>query len=82
MPRLREGGVLAYVTCSPHLAETKAVVQRVLKHCPQLRQLPAGDLLADIAPELERLEGRSVAQLWPHRDGTDAMFISLFERVK
>jgi len=50
---VRPGGVVAYATCSPHLAETSGI-------------------LADVGVEPE-----TVIQLWPHRDGTDAMFCAI-----
>ena len=37
----KPGGVLAYVTCSPHLAETRVGVDRALKRHPELRELDA-----------------------------------------
>lgn len=74
---LRPGGLLAYVTCSPHLAETRAVVQRA----EGVVALDTRAVLQGIAPELELGGGDATwAQLWPHRNGTDAMFIQLFER--
>jgi len=71
---LRPGGVLAYVTCSPHLAETAVPVLDVLRRHPTLRQLDARELLPGV-PDLG--PGPSV-QLWPHRHGTDAMFLAVF----
>ncbi len=70
---LRPGGVLAYVTCSPHLAETAVPVLDVLRRHPALEQLDARPLLPGV-PELG--EGPAV-QLWPHRHGTDAMFLAV-----
>jgi 16S rRNA (cytosine967-C5)-methyltransferase len=70
---LRPGGVLAYVTCSPHLAETAVPVLDVLRRHPSLEQLDARPLLPGV-PDLG--PGPSV-QLWPHRHGTDAMHLSL-----
>lgn len=49
----RPGGVVAYATCSPLLAETRDVIAAV-----------------GVEPE-------SVMQLWPHTDGTDAMFCAV-----
>jgi 16S rRNA (cytosine967-C5)-methyltransferase len=63
---VRPGGVLGYVTCSPHLAETAAVVAGL--ELEDARPLFPG--LPDLGP------GPSV-QLWPHRHGTDAMFFAL-----
>ena len=71
---LRPGGLLAYVTCSPHLAETAVPVLDVLRRHPALRQLDARALLPGV-PDLGA--GPSV-QLWPHRHGTDAMFLAVF----
>ncbi|MGZ6804904.1 MAG: RsmB/NOP family class I SAM-dependent RNA methyltransferase, partial [Nocardioidaceae bacterium] len=42
---LRPGGVLAYVTCSPHLAETVVPVLDVLRRHPGLEQVDARPLL-------------------------------------
>lgn len=56
------GGLVAYVTCSPHRRETTAVVDQVLAHRPDVQR---------DSPDL---------QLWPHRDGTDAMFQALLRR--
>lgn len=57
----RPGGVCAYVTCSPHPAETAAIVADALK-----RQ---DDVVAE-----------EPVQLWPHLDGTDAMYRALFRK--
>ena len=65
------GGVVAYVTCSPHLAETREVVAA------------AGgvDLLtaADYLTEVPDAAVGDFVQLWPHRHGTDAMFLALLK---
>ncbi|MDX6210930.1 MAG: rRNA (cytosine967-C5)-methyltransferase [Frankiales bacterium] len=70
---VRPGGVVGYVTCSPHLAETRAVVADALKRTPGLEQLDVRPLL----PGVEGLGDGPHVQLWPHRHGTDAMFICL-----
>jgi 16S rRNA (cytosine967-C5)-methyltransferase len=70
---LRPGGVLAYVTCSPHLAETVVPILDVLRRHPGLQQLDARPLLPGV-PDLG--DGPAV-QLWPHRHGTDAMFLAV-----
>lgn len=75
---LAPGGVIAYVTCSPHLAETRVVVDRFLKRRPKMRELDARAVLESIAREpLHLAEANRSVQLWPHRNGTDAMFIAL-----
>jgi 16S rRNA (cytosine967-C5)-methyltransferase len=73
---LRPGGVLAYVTCSPHLAETRVPVLDVLRRHPDLQQLDARALL----PAVPDLGDGPHVQLWPHLHGTDAMFLALLRR--
>jgi len=66
---VRPGGVVAYVTCSPHLAETHEVV--------------AGHDLLDARASFgatDQLGAGPAVQLWPHRQGTDAMFCALLRR--
>ena len=74
---LRPGGVLAYVTCSPHLAETVVPVGDVLRRHPELEQLDARPLL----PGVPDLGAGPTVQLWPHLHGTDAMFLCLLRRT-
>jgi 16S rRNA (cytosine967-C5)-methyltransferase len=78
---VRPGGVVAYVTCSPAVAETTAVVERVLDERPDVvleDAVPLFDGVPDLHPERSRLLG--TVQLWPHRQGTDAMFFALLRR--
>ena len=81
---LKAGGILAYVTCSPHLAETKVVVETVLKRTPGVSRLDTPAVLAAVTKrelELGNSAGDGHVQLWPHRHGTDAMFICLLEKA-
>ncbi|MDP3207510.1 MAG: rRNA small subunit methyltransferase B, partial [Rhodoglobus sp.] len=78
---LKPGGVLAYVTCSPHAAETKAVVASVLRKVTGVQKLDTPAVLRAIANEPLDLVEASHVQLWPHRHGTDAMFIQLLAKV-
>ncbi|HEY2166998.1 MAG TPA: transcription antitermination factor NusB [Jatrophihabitantaceae bacterium] len=71
----RPGGVVAYVTCSPHPAETVDVLARVVD--PEAL-LDAGAVLQ--VPDCHVGPGGRAAQLWPHRHGTDAMFCALIRR--
>lgn len=80
---LSVGGMLAYVTCSPHRAETRVVVDGLLKRHPDLRERDAKAVLQRVARDPLDLAGNQLsAQLWPHRHNTDAMFIALLERVR
>jgi len=74
---VRVGGVVGYATCSPHLAETRAVVDDVLKHHDGAELIDARPLLPGV-PALG--EGPDV-QLWPHLHGTDAMYLALIRRT-
>ncbi|WP_151774894.1 RsmB/NOP family class I SAM-dependent RNA methyltransferase [Streptomyces abyssomicinicus] len=75
---VRVGGVVGYVTCSPHLAETRAVVDDVLKQRDgEAELLDARPLLPGV-PDLG--DGPDV-QLWPHLHGTDAMYLALVRRL-
>jgi 16S rRNA (cytosine967-C5)-methyltransferase len=65
----RPGGLVGYVTCSPHVAETLDVV--------------AGHALVDARPAFPGVPDLGVGptvQLWPHRHGTDAMFCALIRQ--
>jgi len=75
----KPGGVVAYVTCSPHRHETADVVAEVLVGRPQAELLDAPALLADVPDCASPIDPRFV-QLWPHRHGTDAMFLALIRR--
>lgn len=82
VPHLASGGLLAYVTCSPHRAETRVVLDGLLKRHSELREIDAKRVLNEVSRgELDLAGGALHAQLWPHRNGTDAMFIALLERV-
>jgi 16S rRNA (cytosine967-C5)-methyltransferase len=74
------GGVVAYVTCSPHLAETRDVVAQVLAGRDDVRVLDAPATLPEV-PGLRCPEPHGAfAQFWPHRHGTDAIFLALLRR--
>jgi 16S rRNA (cytosine967-C5)-methyltransferase len=73
----RPGGVVGYVTCSPHVAETREVVAAVLADRPETEVLDAPAVLSEV-PGLRGPDPyRRYAQFWPHRHGTDAMFVAL-----
>lgn len=74
---VRVGGVVGYATCSPHLAETRAVVADVLKQRPHTELVDARPLL----PGMPALGEGPDIQLWPHLHGTDAMYLALIRRT-
>jgi 16S rRNA (cytosine967-C5)-methyltransferase len=75
------GGVVAYVTCSPVLAETRDVVTDVLAGRDDVEVLDAPGALPEV-PGLRCPEPHGAfAQFWPHRHGTDAIFLALLRRA-
>jgi len=73
----KPGGVVAYVTCSPHRRETLDVVTEALQRRPaELVDAPA--LLPEVPECASTIDDRFV-QLWPHRHATDAMFLALIQ---
>jgi 16S rRNA (cytosine967-C5)-methyltransferase len=90
----RPGGVVAYVTCSPHPAETTAVVATAAGDAELLDARPmfpgvdalGAEPFATAPPSPPRAPGLTVGagptvQLWPHRHGTDAMFCALLRKL-
>jgi len=91
---VRPGGVVAYVTCSPHLAETRDVLADVLggeggrpggsargggREDVEVLDAPA------LLPEVADLSGREpygkYVQFWPHRHQTDGIFLAVIRRL-
>ncbi|WP_460842621.1 RsmB/NOP family class I SAM-dependent RNA methyltransferase, partial [Nocardioides marmoraquaticus] len=76
---VRPGGVVVYATCSPVVAETADVVRHALASRPDVRLEDAAPLLPEVSDTaVPGLPG--AVQLWPHRHGTDAMFVSVLRR--
>jgi 16S rRNA (cytosine967-C5)-methyltransferase len=74
---VRVGGIVAYVTCSPHGAETVGVVDAVAAR-DDVEVVPVPPLF----PEVPDMARGDYGQLWPHRHGTDAMFMALLRRTR
>ncbi|GAB2967117.1 RsmB/NOP family class I SAM-dependent RNA methyltransferase [Amycolatopsis acidiphila] len=72
---VRPGGVVAYVVCSPHLAETEGVAGDAARRS-KAEVLDAREFF----PGVPQLGDGPFVQLWPHRHGTDAMFCALLRR--
>ena len=115
----RPGGVIAYVTCSPHRAETDDVLRDVLASRADVTVLDAptlltgalheasapgevidevaagipdevaagvpGQVAAEVPGDIPGLRSPApvgrYAQFWPHRHGTDAIFLALLRRA-
>jgi len=78
---LAPGGFLAYVTCSPVVSETSAIVEQALRSHPEISAIDTAAVL-DSATEvpIPRSARGTAVQLWTHRHGTDAMFIQLLQK--
>jgi len=76
---VKPGGTVAYITCSPHRDETAGVASAVAETTGSTI-LDAPSFLPDV-PECAATDARFV-QLWPHRHGTDAMFLALLHKPK
>ena len=86
----RPGGVMTYVTCSPHRRETRDQVERLLG-AGGWELLDAVALADSVAVEplavpdrAGRVDGGGAGrtlQLWGHRHGTDSMFVAALRRL-
>ena len=76
---LKPGGLLAYVTCSPHLLETKAQVLEVLHRNKDLELVDIKPYLPEAVPT-RVITADGALQLWTHLDDADSMFMALFTR--
>jgi 16S rRNA (cytosine967-C5)-methyltransferase len=72
------GGVVGYVTCSPHRRETTDVVNETLDVRTDVEVVGAAELL----PEVPEADLGPYLQLWPHRHGTDAMFAAYLRKTR
>ncbi|MEU0398315.1 transcription antitermination factor NusB [Streptomyces sp. NPDC006208] len=79
---VRVGGVVGYATCSPHLAETRIVVDDVLRGRGGAAPAEAEWIDArPLMPDVPLLGDGPDVQLWPHLHGTDAMYLALLRRT-
>ena len=74
---LNPSGFFAYVTCSPHLAETKFQVSAILKQHPELEKV---DLRPFFPAGLVSSTDDGSLLLWPQIHNTDAMFMTIFQK--
>lgn len=73
---LPAGGIFAYATCSPHIAETSAQCATFEKKFP-IEKIDVGPYLPK---NLQGASQNGFMQLWPHRHETDAMFLALYRK--
>ena len=75
---LNIGGIIAYVTCSPHLAETKGQVLDFLLEHKDMKILPITEVTG---AHQKGVQSDGSVQLWTHLDHSDAMFMVLLKKV-
>ena len=68
---LRPGGVMVYSVCTFPRAETDAVCDALVTSAPFLQPDPFPGPDGEVSAR---------ARVWPHRQGTDAMFVARFRR--
>jgi len=76
---LKPGGLLLYVTCSPHLSETTAIIDKAIRNLGaqvlDLTSFMNQEYLNDVLPR-----NRKTVQLHTQRDNTDSMFMALLTK--
>jgi 16S rRNA (cytosine967-C5)-methyltransferase len=72
------GGIIGYLTCSPHRRETTDVLGETLAVRADIEVIPAAQLL----PEVPNAGLGPYLQLWPHRHGTDGMFAAYLRKTR
>lgn len=77
----RSGGIVGYVTCSPHVAETRLVVEDVLRHRADAKLLDVKPYATSVSGDAIELSDHPGLQLWPHVHGTDAMHLSVIRKM-
>jgi len=77
---LKPGGLLMYATCSPLIVETNAQIRAALDRHANISLVDLVPVMQHLSPGLELNTSRKTIQLWPHRHGTDAMFMALLKK--
>lgn len=71
----RSGGVVVYSTCSPDARETRGIVDKALAAL-DVEELDASEYM----PGMTDTGTEKSVQMWPHRHGTDAMFVAVLKK--
>ena len=81
---LKPGGTIAYVTCSPAVAETARIVDSFLSSHPDMRRMDTAAVIRGISadPGIQLPSRAGDVQLFEHLHNTDQMFISLLHKIQ
>jgi 16S rRNA (cytosine967-C5)-methyltransferase len=71
-------GIIAYVTCSPHISETKAQVANFLADHNDMKILNISSL---VESNRSGINPDGTVQLWTHLDQSDSMFIAFLQKI-
>lgn len=77
---LKPGGILLYVTCSPHPAETTAVIDKARRSLP-VEVLDLTSVMNEKYMHNTLPAGRKTIQLHTQRDNTDGMFMAMLGKA-
>lgn len=77
---VREGGIVAYSTCSPYLRETHNVINDFIERHPNAQQLDAPAIAnTESLIELQGIDGH--LQLWQDQHHSDAMYMAIMRKL-
>ena len=71
-------GIIAYVTCSPHISETKAQVANFLADHDDMKIL---DISSLVGANQSGINPDGTVQLWTHLNQSDSMFIAFLQKI-
>ena len=71
-------GIIAYVTCSPHISETKAQVANFLADHDDMKLL---DISSLVGANQSGINPDGTVQLWTHLNQSDSMFIAFLQKI-
>jgi 16S rRNA (cytosine967-C5)-methyltransferase len=71
-------GIIAYVTCSPHISETRAQVANFLVDHDDMKILNISSL---VEANRSGINPDGTVQLWTHLDQSDSMFIAFLQKI-
>jgi 16S rRNA (cytosine967-C5)-methyltransferase len=77
---LNPGGLIGYVTCSPHRSETGAQVADFLYRHKDFMLISLAPYIPESAAGMGILREDGTIQMWSDIHGTDSMFMALFAR--
>jgi 16S rRNA (cytosine967-C5)-methyltransferase len=77
---INENGIIAYVTCSPHLGETQGQILEFQRKHPEFQKLNISQYLPEGNEDMVPNDDGTL-QMWTHRHSTDSMFMTLLQRA-